>query len=492
MQNDLNKLNLKQACEKLQNKEITSLELTEACLKVIDEKNPEINAFITILKKEAMVAAKASDERRKNGDVLSEIDGVPIAVKDNMCIKGIKTTAASKILENFMAPYDATVISRLKDAGAVIIGKTNMDEFAMGSSTENSAYGATKNPHDSERVPGGSSGGSAAAVAADMCIAALGSDTGGSIRQPASFCGITGFKPTYGSVSRYGLLAMASSLDQIGPMTKTVEDAEILFRVIAGSDELDSTSSNSEFLISNKIKNSNLNQNSELEIKNLRIGVPKEYFAEGLDAEVKEKIDQALSFFKEKGATIKEISLPNTKHALSCYYIIMPVEVASNLSRYDGVKYGYSAESENLLSTYINSRSEGFGAEAKRRIILGTFTSSSGYIDQYYNKAQAVRELIKEDFQKAFEEVDFIMGPVTPTPAFKIGEKTDDPLEMYLSDIYTIAVNLAGLPAISVPAGFIGKLPVGMQIIGPQKSDLQILELAKEYENFKLQISNDK
>lgn len=472
---DLNKLTIRDASEKLRAGEITSVELTEVCLAAIKEKNKDINAFITVTEKEAIAAAKASDERRKSGQVLSEIDGAPIAIKDNICIDGVKTTAASQILENFVAPYDATVISRLKNAGAVLIGKTNLDEFAMGSSTENSAYGATKNPRDLERVPGGSSGGSAAAVAADICVAALGSDTGGSIRQPASFCGIVGFKPTYGMVSRYGLLAMASSLDQIGPMTKTVEDAEILFKAIAGYDEKDSTSANQELRIKNQ------------ELSKIKIGVPKEYFQEGLDQEVKERITQGVEVFKKMGLEIVDISLPNTKYALSCYYIIMPVEVASNLSRYDGIKYGLSAQAENLADNYLKSRSLGFGAEAKRRIILGTYTSSAGYIDQYYNQAQKVRTLIKKDFDEAFKKVDFIVGPVSPTPAFKIGEKNSDPLKMYLSDIYTIAVNLAGLPAISIPVGEIdppdGGLPVGLQIIGPQLSDLEILHIAKQFEN---------
>lgn len=490
----LNELTIKEVSEKLTSSEITSVELTEACLRAIDEKNPDINAFITVLKDEAMEAAKASDERRKSGQTLSQIDGIPIAVKDNMCMLDTKTTAASKILENFVAPYDATVISKLKAAGAVIIGKTNMDEFAMGSSTENSAFGPTKNPADLSRVPGGSSGGSAAAVAANMCIAALGSDTGGSIRQPASFCGVVGFKPTYGAVSRYGLLAMASSLDQIGPITKTAEGAEILFKIISGYDEKDSTSSSLSFQTGGapdleSRTGSSMSSATRLkdDMKGIKIGLPKEYFAEGLDPEVKKMIDDALSRFTALGATIKEISLPNTKSALACYYIIMPVEVASNLGRYDGIKYGHSAKTaQNLLDVYLKSRSEGFGAEAKRRVILGTYTSSAGYIDQYYNQAQKVRALVKQDFDQAFKEVDFIMGPVAPTTAFKLGEKTTDPLAMYLGDIYTIAVNLAGLPAISIPAGLSDNLPVGLQIIGPQFSDLNILQLAKEFERNEL------
>ena len=470
---DLNKLNLKESIEKLKNGEITSAELTEACFSEIEKSDKDINAFISTMKEEAMKMAQASDERRKNGQILSEIDGVPIAIKDNMCMEGTKTTAASKILENFVAPYDATVVVKLKNAGAVIIGKTNLDEFAMGSSTENSYFGVTKNPHDLERVSGGSSGGSAAAVASDMCIAALGSDTGGSIRQPASFCGIVGFKPTYGTVSRYGLLAMASSLDQIGPMTKTTEDAEILFSIINGYDEKDSTSLKPEL------------EKNEIDIKNIKIGVPKEYFAEGLDSEVKKIVEAKIAQLKDLGAEIKEINLANSKYALACYYILMPTEVASNLGRYDGIKYGFSADGENLLDVYMNSRSEGFGAEVKRRIILGTYTSSAGYIDQYYNQAQNIRALIKQDFDQAFSEVDFILGPVVPTPAFKIGEKSADPLSMYLSDIYTIAVNLAGLPAASVPAGKSNGLPVGLHIIGQRLSDYKLLNLAKILESQK-------
>lgn len=475
------KMTLKEAIEQLKSGETTSVKLTEDYLNKIKELNPKLNAYITVFDDEAISMAKESDERRKEGRELSEIDGVPIAVKDNMCMESTKTTAASKILENFVALYDATVISKLKSAGAVILGKTNMDEFAMGSSTETSYFGPTKNPWDIERVSGGSSGGSAAAVAADLCVAALGSDTGGSIRQPASFCGICGLKPTYGTVSRYGLLAMASSLDQIGPMTKTAEDAEILLSIISGQDEKDATSVNS------KLKISNVKKNPNDKMSNVRIGVPKEYFAEGLDSEVKKIIENSIEDLKKQGAEIKEISLPNQKYALSTYYIIMPVEVASNLSRYDGIKYGFSdQDTKSLIDTYIKSRSAGFGDEAKRRIMLGTYTSSAGYVDQYYNKAQKTRALVKKDFDEAFSEVDFILGPVAPTVAFKLGEKTNDPLTMYLSDVYTIAVNLAGLPAVSIPVGIIDtdnkKLPVGLQIIGPQFSDLEILNLAKNIE----------
>lgn len=475
----INELTLKQASVKLNKGEIKSSELSKACLEESKKRNPELNAFISFLEKEALESAAESDKRYKNNQQLSQIDGIPIAIKDNMAIKDAKTTAGSKILENFITPYDATVVTKLKNAGAVIIGKTNMDEFAMGSSTETSYFGPTKNPHDLNRVPGGSSGGSAAAMAANLSIAALGSDTGGSIRQPASFCGIVGFKPTYGAVSRYGLFAMASSLDQIGPMTKTVEDAEILYKVIAGYDELDSTSINKE------------NRETNIDIGKIKIGIPKEYFAEGLDESVKRIIEQSINKFRKLGAEIVDINLPNSKYALSCYYIIMPVEVSSNLARYDGIKYGISSkDANNLIDVYIKSRSLGFGVEAKRRIILGAYTSSAGYIDQYYNKAQKVRALIKKDFDEAFSKVDFILGPVAPTTAFKIGEKTSDPLKMYLSDIYTIAVNLAGLPAISIPCGKIDKLPVGMQLIGTQMSDYNVLELGKIFEGVENGVSS--
>ncbi len=466
-------MTIKEAREQLKNDKITSVELTKQYLDKIENTEPKIHAFISVLKDEAMKMAEESDKRRKEGEVLSDIDGIPIAVKDNMAMKGTVTTAGSKILENFKPPFDATVIAKLKDAGVVIIGKTNMDEFAMGSSTESSAFGPTKNPWDTERVPGGSSGGSAAAVASDECVAALGSDTGGSIRQPASLCGVVGFKPTYGAVSRYGLFAMASSLDQIGPITKSVEDAEILFNIIADHDKKDSTSNPKS-----KAQMSNQAQNSKF-----KIGIPKEYFIEGLDIDVKKVIESAIEKIKADGHEIIEISLPHSEYALATYYIIMPVEVSSNLARYDGIKYGHSAKDiRNLLETYVKSRTEGFGTEAKRRIMLGSYTSSAGYVDQYYNKAQKVRALIKKDFDEAFKKIDLIIGPVSPTTAFKIGEKTTDPLQMYLSDIYTIAVNLAGLPAISIPAGLSNKLPVGLHIIGPQMTDHRILEFGKSYE----------
>lgn len=480
MEKELSNITIKKAAEMLKNGEVSSTDLTKYYLERIKKFNPKINAYICVLEKEALKQAEESDKRYAiSHKRLSEIDGVPIAIKDNMCMDGTKTTAGSKMLENFTAPYDATVISKLLKSGAVILGKTNMDEFAMGSSTETSHFGPTKNPWDTERVPGGSSGGSAAAVAGDLCVAALGSDTGGSIRQPASLCGINGLKPTYGTVSRYGLLAMASSLDQIGPMTKTAEDAEILYNIIKGYDEKDSTSVNV------KDQRSNVKQNPNNKIENLKIGIPKEYFSEGLDEDVKKVIEENIAKLKKEGVEFVDVSLPNAKYALSCYYIIMPVEVASNLARFDGIKYGYSAANNekvisiNLLEGYINSRSEGFGEEVKRRIMLGTYASAAGYIDQFYAKAQKVRALVKKDFDDALEKCDFILGPVSPTTAFKLGEKTDDPLTMYLSDIYTIAINLAGVPAMSVPAGLSNDLPVGLQLIGKQFSDLEMLKLAQ-------------
>ena len=476
MDNIYNYLTLEKASEKLQNNEISSLDLNKFYFERIHEINPKVNAYITLLENEALAAAKASDDRRSRKQSLSEYDGIPIAIKDNLVMEGILTTAGSKILENFKPSYNATVIKKLKDAGLVILGKTNLDEFAMGSSTETSNYGPTKNPWDLERVPGGSSGGSAAAVAADMCVAALGSDTGGSIRQPASFCGVVGLKPTYGAVSRYGLIAMASSLDQIGTMTKTAGDAEILFKLISGYDKNDATS------LKEEVKNDNK------DIKNLKVGVPREYFTEGLEPEVKKVIEQAIEKVKNLGAEVQEISLPNSKYALSCYYIIMPVEVSSNLARFDGIKYGFSSKADSLLNVYLNSRSEGFGDEAERRIILGAYGSSAGYIGKFYHKAQKVRALVKKDFDEAFQKVDFILGPVAPEIAFKVGEKTKDPLKMYLSDNYTIAINLAGLPAASIPAGMVDNLPVGLQIIGPQKSDFEILQLAKIFEGVKSEL----
>jgi aspartyl-tRNA(Asn)/glutamyl-tRNA(Gln) amidotransferase subunit A len=463
--------------EGLIKKEFSAIELVKAYLEKIEKEDKKIGAFLTLCPDLALQKAKEIDEMIFLKKDLPALAGVPCAVKDNILVEGIRCTAGSKILENYVAPYDATVVKKLKEAGAIILGKTNLDEFAMGSSTENSAFFKTKNPLDLERVPGGSSGGSAAAVAANFCVFALGSDTGGSIRQPASFCGIVGLKPTYGSVSRYGLIAFASSLDQIGPMTKNVDDCEIVFEVIRGNDERDSTS------VSPKSQTPNF----KLEIKNLKIGVPKEYFVEGIEPAVKEKIEEAIKKYDEMGAKILEISLPHTPYALACYYIIAPSEASANLARYDGIKYGYTAISDqrtasNLLNVYFESRGKGFGKEVRRRIMLGTFSLSVGYYEAYYLRAAKVRNLIMRDFEKAFEKVDLIFTPTSPTLPFKLGEKIDDPLKMYLSDIFTVSVNLAGLPAISIPVGKVKNLPVGLQIIGRPFEENKIFEVAKFYE----------
>jgi len=454
-------LSIVQAHKGLLDKKFSALELAKDFLNKI--KKEKISSFLSVSEELAISQAKEADKVIAKGKS-SILTGVPLAVKDNIQIKGLKNTCASKILKDYIAPYDATCIKKLKQLGAVILGKTNLDEFAMGSSTENSAFFTTKNPHDLKRVPGGSSGGSAAAVAADLCCYALGSDTGGSIRQPASFCGVVGLKPTYGSVSRYGLVAFASSLDQIGPLTKTAEDAQIVFKAISGKDELDSTSLDSE--------------KSDLGTKNLRIGVPKEYFGEGIDKEVEAIVKKAINSAK---AEIVDISLPHLKYALAAYYIIMPSEASANLARYDGVKYGLSKTAKDLFNTYLKTREAGFGDEVKRRIMLGTYALSAGYYDAYYLRAQKVRTLIKQDFDKAFEKVDVIMTPTSPFLAFKIGEKIKNPLAMYLSDVYTVSVNLVGLPAVSVPVGSIGKLPVGLQIIGKPFEENKILEIAKIY-----------
>lgn len=442
----LNELTITKIHEGLKKKNFSTLELCKTYLDKLKEKNKEISAFLTITENLALSQAKKIDDVIQKGREIPPLAGIPLAVKDNILVEDVKCTAGSKILENYIAPYDATVIKKLKEQGAVILGKTNLDEFAMGSSTENSAFGSTKNPADLTRVPGGSSGGSAAAVAANLCIFALGSDTGGSIRQPASFCGVVGLKPTYGVVPRYGLIAFASSLDQIGPITKTVEDCKIVFNAIKGKDSLDSTS------VESKV------QSPKFKVQSLKIGVPKEYFVRGMSPEVEKMIGKAIKKYEEMGAKISEISLPHTEYALPCYYIIAPSEASANLARYDGIKYGYSTTSKkqktpkesrsrqdptgqatnNLLDVYLESREEGFGAEIRRRIMLGTYALSAGYYEAYYLRAQKVRTLIKEDFDKAFEKVDVIFTPVSPTPAFKLGEKIEDPLTMYLSDIFTV------------------------------------------------------
>lgn len=467
----LEKLTIKQAHQGLINKEFSAVELAEATISQIKECNNDINAYLTITDELALSQAQKVDSKIANKEEISILAGIPMSVKDAILVDGVKCTAGSRILENYIAPYDATVIKKLKKAGAVIVGKTNLDEFTMGASGENSAFGPTRNPHDLERVPGGSSSGSAAAVATDSCVYSLGSDTGGSIRQPASFCGIVGFNPSYGRVSRYGLIAHASSLDQIGPLAKTVEDAKIVFEAIQGKDELDSTSL--EFK----------NEVEKLEIKNLRIGVPKEYFIGGIDPQVEKLVREAIAKYENMGAKIIEVSLPYTEYAVPCYYIIIQAEASSNLARYDGIKYGLSNKGQDLLQGYLNTRQKGFGNEAKRRIMMGTYVLSAGYYDAYYLKAQKVRTLIKQDFIKAFEKVDVLMTSVSPTPAFKIGEKIDNPIEMYLADIYTVSNKLAGLPAISIPCGRIGNLPVGLQIIGKQFKDEQLLQIAQIYGN---------
>ena len=458
------------------------MELAKTYIKNIKEKDKEIRAFLTVTEELALSQAKEVDKKISRGEELPLLAGVPMAIKDNMLVENVKCTAASKMLENYIAPYDATAIKKLRERGSVFLGKTNLDEFAMGSSCENSAFFPTKNPRDLSRVPGGTSGGSAAAVGADMAVYALGSDTGGSIRQPASFCGIVGLKPTYGAVSRYGLIAMASSLDQIGPLTKTVEDAKIVFEAISGKDPLDATSVEYE----KKFRDIDMSK-----FRDLRVGIPKEYFIKGMDEGVEKVLRNAIKKFEELGAKIVEISLPHTEYALAVYYIIMPCEVSANMARYDGIKYGLSksASSDNLLDVYLKTREQGFGEEIRRRIMLGTYGLSAGYYDAYYLRAQKVRTLLKQDFEKAFEAVDVILTPVSATPAFKLGEKITDPLQMYLSDIFTVSVNLAGLPAISVPAGEAdgpaspaGGLPVGAQIIGKPFSEYAILQVAQVFE----------
>ncbi len=467
---DLNNLTIESAHKGLIKKQFSSLELTRFYLDKIKKENNKLNDFLSLTEKLALEQAKKVDEKLADDEGIGELEGIPIAIKDNILVEGHKATAGSKILENYIAPYDATVIEKLKRAGSVIIGKTNLDEFAMGSSTENSAFGVVKNPLDTSRVPGGSSGGSAAAVRAGHCLGSRGSDTGGSVRQPASFCGVVGFKPSYGAVSRYGLIAMASSLDQIGPLAKTVEDTKLIFDVIKGKDPMDSTS------VDLKSKT----QESRSEFKKLRIGIAKEYFSEGINKGVKEKVEKAIGDFGKIGE-IKEVSLPHTEYALAVYYIIMPAEVSANLARYDGIKYGYRPVAENLFEQYLKTRREGFGKEVRRRIMLGTYVLSAGYYEAYYGKAQKVRALIKQEFDKAFEEFDILLAPTSPTVAFKIGEKTD-PLSMYLSDIYTVPANLAGLPALSFSCGVEDNLPVGLQIIGPQFKDDLVLEVAGIYE----------
>lgn len=472
--------------ENLKNGKITATDLTRNYLSNIKEKDSVIGAFLTLNEEEALKKAQAVDEKIKKGEEIDLLAGIPMALKDNMCVKGMRTTAGSKILDNYIAPFDATVVSKLKQKDAVILGKVNMDEFAMGASTENSAYQKTKNPVDTTRVPGGSSGGSAAAVAGDMAVYALGSDTGGSIRQPASFCGVVGLKPTYGRVSRHGLIAMASSLDQIGPITHNVEDAAIVLSRIAGQDKKDATSAQS----GGKFYEDYL----QGEIKGMKIGVPKEYFTHGLDEEIKNISFEALEKFKSLGAELVEINLPHSDYALAVYYIIVTSEVSSNLARFDGIRYGLSIDDQkesrigngNLLETYLDTRQIGLGDEVKRRIMLGTYALSAGYYDAYYKKAQKVRRLLRQDFEEAFKKVDVIFSPTAPEVAFKFGEKTLDPLQMYLSDIYTVTANLIGAPAISFPVGNVKKegvsLPVGGQLTGKWFGEEELLNAAYSFE----------
>ena len=468
-------LTLHGAAEKLRRREVSSVELTRAVFERIDAVDESVRAYITLSREQALAQAQDADKRLRTGDGQHPLLGIPIAIKDNILTRGLKTTCASKILTEFVPPYDATVIGKLSTAGAVLTGKTNLDEFAMGSSAENSAFFPTRNPWDLSRVPGGSSGGSAAAVAADLCIVALGTDTGGSIRQPAACCGVIGLKPTYGRVSRYGIVAFASSMDQVGPITKDVRDCALLLEAIAGHDPRDSTSVNQPVPRFSEALSGG--------IKGLRIGVPREYFAPGMQTEVEEAVRRAITDLEKQGALIGEISLPHTSYAVAVYYIIATAEASSNLARYDGMRYGHRAAANDLIETYMMSREEGFGTEVKRRIMLGTYALSAGYYEAYYLKAQKARALIKRDFDEAFKTCDVIVTPTMPTTAFKIGEKTQDPLQMYLSDIHTISVNLAGLPALSLPCGFDPTgLPIGLQIIGKPFDEATILRAAYNYE----------
>ncbi|HDO23616.1 MAG TPA: Asp-tRNA(Asn)/Glu-tRNA(Gln) amidotransferase subunit GatA [bacterium] len=465
---DFGNLTIKKAQEAIKKREFSVWEMVNFFLGKIEEKNKDIKAYLEVFN-DVEDQAKRIDKKIANGDA-GNLAGIPVAIKDNILIKGKIASASSKILENYKAVYDATVIKKIRNAGAVFLGRTNMDEFAMGSSTENSVFGPTKNPHDLERVPGGSSGGSAAAVAMGGALSALGSDTGGSIRQPASFCGVVGLKPTYGAVSRYGLIAMASSLDQIGPITKTVEDAEIVFNVIKGQDEMDSTSVDTH-------------QSSIVDYKKLRVGVLK-YDRSGVDDEINKTLDESVEKLRSIGHDIMEIDPPNLEYSLPCYYIIMPAEVSANLARFDGIRYGLSKQGKNLLEDYMETRAQGFGKEVKRRILLGTYVLSAGYYDAYYGKAQKVRNLIKKDFEKDFKKVDAIILPTSPTVAFKIGEKTEKPLQMYLSDIFTVSANLAGVPALSLPTGKNKeKLPVGVQLIAPWFKEDILFNLGKKIQS---------
>ena len=460
---------------KIKNGDVSAMQLAESVFSRIDAVEERVHSYIRLMKDEALAAAAIADENIKKGDI-QPLTGIPVALKDIVCTQGITTTCGSHILYNFVPPYNATVVEKLRDAGALFVGKANMDEFAMGSSTETSYFGPTRNPWDLQRIPGGSSGGSATAVAADECIASIGSDTGGSIRQPAALCGIVGMKPTYGRVSRFGLIAFASSLDQIGPFTKDVEDCAIMMNVLAGYDPKESTSVKAEV--------PDYRQYVGRDIKGFKVGIPKEYFIEGIDPEVSLAVKKAIEVIEKCGGQCIDISLPHTQYSVAVYYIIAPAEASSNLARYDGVKYGFRvADARDLAEMYQKTRMQGFGAEVKRRIMIGTYALSAGYYDAYYGKASQVRALIRQDFDKAFKQCDIIITPTTPTPAFKIGEKTDDPLQMYLSDIFTISTNLAGIPGISVPCGFTATgLPIGVQFLAGHFEEGKLLQIASAYE----------
>jgi len=474
---DLNLLTVASASTAVAERTITATKLAEGFYKKIEAEDGDVRAYLTLAKERALEQAARIDTLAGKGDPLPPLAGVPVAIKDVMVTRGVRSTAGSKILENYIPPYDATAVRRLEEAGAVILGKTNCDEFAMGSSNENSAYGPVRNPRDKSRVPGGSSGGSAASVAAGTAVAALGSDTGGSIRQPAAFCGVVGLMPTYGRVSRYGLIAFASSLDHIGPLTKTVKDSALILRTIAGRDPLDSTSAD--------VPIPDYAAEIEKPVQGLRIGIPKEYFGEGLDAEVRAAVENVIIKLQEAGCQAVPISLPHTRYAVPTYYLVATAEASSNLARFDGVRYAYrSKNAKTLAQMYRNTRDEGFGAEVKRRIMLGTYALSAGYYDAYYLKAQKVRTLLTRDFENAFQSVDAVVTPTTPTPAFKLGEKADDPLAMYLADIYTVTADLVGIPGISVPCGKSKDgLPIGVQVLGRHFDEATILRLGHVVEH---------
>ncbi len=473
---DLTKLTIAELQEQLRKRAVTAREIAEAHLKRINERDPQVKAFLRLSPERALEQAAAIDRMVEKKQPLPPLAGVPMAIKDVIATREVPTTAGSRILENYRPPYDATAVARLEQAGAVILGKSNCDEFAMGSSTENSSYFPTRNPHDLERVPGGSSGGSAAAVADALALASLGSDTGGSIRQPASFCGVVGVMGTYGRVSRYGLIAFASSLDHIGPFARTVRDAAAVLQVMAGRDSNDSTSAD--------VPVPDYAAELEKPVKGMKVGVPKEYFGAGLDAEVRAQVEKGIERLRELGCELREVSLPHTDYAIACYYIIAPAEASSNLARYDGVRYAFRAPgADSLEAMYHTTRGAGFGAEVKRRIMLGTYVLSAGYYEAYYLKAQKVRTLLYQDFVRAFEQVDVLVTPTTPTPAFKLGEKTDDPLQMYLADIYTVTGSLAGVPGISVPCGKSkAGLPIGLQLFAKHFDEARLLRLAHAFE----------